>query len=316
MLFDIFNPRAIPHIGWDINNPNKNYKETLSILARHSEIPREEYNYQWNSDGLRSVEFSEKPKVVALGCSITLGQGMPENLRWSDLLSQKINTPIGNISYSGAAINKNVSSFLGMVHQYQYVPEIVIANFANFERFYFIDGHGSYMRDWYANHKDKKTKAWAPWDYEEILPYEWVYYQNLDHIKILEAFCESNNIKLIWSSWSNNLSEDKESFIIKNFRHYTKDTVKKEFPSDFEFYVNPDKKEDMLQHYEMYNWENIRCHEEYRSQYPEIFDHGYDYHKISGEWGPGAHWAHPGLHKHLHWAEFYFNQLKEKGYVK
>ncbi len=315
MLFNIFNPRIIPHIGYDKNNPYKNYSQSFDILAQHSEIARPEYSYIWNSDGLRSVEFSTKPKIVALGCSITLGQGMPEHLRWSDILSDKINEPIGNISYSGAAINKNISSFFGMVHQYQHIPEIVIANFANFERFYFIDGNANYMRDWYANHKNKKTKASAPWDYEEIIPYEWVYYQNLDHIKMLEAFCESNNVKLIWSTWSNGLSDDQESFLLNTFRHYVIDTVKKEFPPDFEFYINPDKKEDMLKYYEMYNWENIRCHEQYKIKYPEIFDHGYDYHKISGAWGPGAHWAHPGLHKHLHWAEFYFNQLKEKGYI-
>jgi len=84
-----------------------------------------------------------------------------------------------------------------MVHQYQYTPEYLICNFANFDRFYFIDGNNEYMRDHYANHKNKKTKVSAPFDYEEILPYEWVYYQNLDHIKMLEAFCETNKIKLI-----------------------------------------------------------------------------------------------------------------------
>jgi hypothetical protein len=197
MLFNLFNPRVIPHIDWDRNNPYKNYSKDLDILAKHSEIPRKEYNYKWNSDGLRSIEFSNKPKVVALGCSITMGQGLPESLRWTDLLSEMINEPIGNISYSGAAINKNVSSFLGMIHQYKYVPDIVIANFANFERFYFVDSSGEYMRDWYINHKEKKTKISAPWDYEEILPYEWVYYNNLDHIKMLEAFCDSAGIKLI-----------------------------------------------------------------------------------------------------------------------
>jgi hypothetical protein len=315
MLFDFFNPRVIPNNSHDRLEPKRSHKFVNDILAPHSEIPRQEYNYSWNSDGLRSVEFSTKPSIVALGCSLTLGQGMPQDLRWSDLLSKKINRSIGNISYSGAAINKDVSSFLGMVHQYQYVPEILICNFANFERFYFVDGSGSYMRDWYINYSPKKTKVTAPWNYEEILPYEWVYYQNLDHIKMLEAFCESNGIKLIWSCWSNSLSEEDENFLKENFRHYVQDPVRKQFPGDFEYLINPDKKEDLEKHYKMYDWDNIKCHEEYNLQYPEIFNHAYDYHKISGSWGPGAHWPHPGLHKHLHWSEFYFDELQKRGWV-
>jgi hypothetical protein len=316
MLFDIFNPRVIPHHGVDRKNHKKDYSSVFTILASHSEIARPEYNYIWNSDALRSVEFSTKPKVVAVGCSITLGQGLPQDLRWSDILSKKIGQPIGNISYSGASINKDVSSFLGMVHQYEYVPDIVIANFANLERFYFIDGSGEWMRDWYINHKPKKTKASAPWDYEEILPYEWVYYQNLDHIKMLEAFCDSAGVKLIWSCWSNNLSEEQENFLYKNFKHYVSDPVRKQFPPDFEFLVNPNTKEELTPYYQMYDWQKIMCHKKYCDEYPEIFDHAYDYHKIAGDWGPGAHWPHPGIHKHLHWAEFYYNELNKRGWLK
>lgn len=315
MLFNIFNPRIIPHIGIDKNNPKKDYSSVTSILAPHSEIPRKEYEYKWNSDGIRSIEFSLKPEIVAIGCSITMGQGLPEFARWTNILSDKINIPIGNISYSGAAINKNISSFFGMIHQYNYLPKVLICHFANFERFYFIDGAGEHMRDWYINYKPKKTKAFAPWDYEEILPYEWVYYQNLDHIKMLEAFCDSNGIKLIWTTWSNNLSEDQESFLLKNFKHYYPDITKKEFPPDFEFSVNPNNLNKLKPYYEMKNHGIICCHIEQMVKHPDIFDYAYDYHKIAGEWGPGAHWPHPGIHRQLHIADFYYDILKKIEYI-
>lgn len=315
MLFDIFNPRVIPHMGIDRLNPKKSYACSKDILGNHSERPRPEYNYVWNSDGLRSIEFSTKPEIVALGCSITLGQGLPQHLRWSDLLSSKIGLPIGNISYSGAAISKDVSSFLGMIHQYEYKPKIVIANFANFERFYFIDGHGSGFRDWYANHKGKKTKAYAPWDYEEILPFEWVYYNNLDHIKMLESFCDLSGIKLIWSCWSNTLTVDQEEFLSKNFKHYVKDPTRDIFPDHFETGIKEDSPNKLAPHFKMKDWDSILCHSEYLNLYPEIFEHGYDYHKISGDWGPGAHWPHPGVHRSLHWSEFYFEQISKRGWI-
>lgn len=311
MLFDIFNPRVIPHIGLDRSNPKKNYSQSFPILASHSEISRPEYIYKWNSDGLRSIEFSTEPPIVSLGCSITLGQGMPQDLRWTDLLSSKIAKPIGNISYSGAAINKNVSSFFGMIHQYKYKPKIVIAYFANFERFYFVNPSGDGMQEWFINHSPKKTKAIAPWNYEEILPYEWVYYQNLDHIKMLEAFCEAAGIKLYWSCWSNGLTEEQEQFLKDNFRYYIPDTTKHEFPANFELGVKADSISDLPPQYEMINWQG--CHKDWKDKYPDIFDYAYDYHKFAYDYGrikgPGAHWPHPGLHRHIHIAEFWEKQI-------
>jgi len=311
MLFDIFNPRVIPHLGIDRSNPNKNYSHTIPILASHSEIARPEYDYKWNSDGLRSIEFSTKPEIIALGCSITLGQGMPEDLRWTNILSDLIKMPIGNISYSGASANKLVSSFLGMVHQYQYKPKTVIAYFANFERFYFISQDSNAMHEWFVNHSPKVTKAKAPWNYEEILPFEWVYYQNLDHIKMLEAFCDASGIKLYWSCWSNELTDEQEQFLKDNFRHYVPDTTKKEFPTNFETGVQAKTVEDLAPQYAMLNWQG--CHQEWKNKYPDVFDYAYDYHKFPYDYGrvkgPGAHQPHPGLHKQLHIAEFWNNQI-------
>lgn len=315
MLFNLYNPRVIPNFNYDKENRDKDYSEIRDIIGPHSEVSRNEYNYIFNSDGLRSVEFNTKPEIVALGCSLTLGQGLPQYLRWSDLLSNKIGKEIGNISYSGAAINKNVSSFFGLINQYKYLPKILICNFANFERFYFVDSEAQYLRDWYINYSPKVTKAKAPWNYEEILPYEWVYYQNLDHIKMLETFCDAAGIKLIWSCWSNALTDDQEEFLVKNFKHYVKDPVRKEFPADFEFNVDAKGVSDLRPHYKMIDWDKYKCHLKEYGENEEIFDYAYDKNKIAGSWGSGSHWPHPGVHKQIHWAEFYYKELKSRDWV-
>lgn len=309
MLFDIFKPGIVPH-----NRPN--IKNTTSVLVTHAEIERADYSYDWNSDGIRSIEFSTKPRVVALGCSITLGQGLPVELRWTDLLSKKMGEPIGNISYSGGSISQIVSSFMGMIKQYDYVPEYVICNFAPFERFYFISGNGTELKDYCLGNKSRKTKDNAPWDYAATIPYEWVYYSALNSLQILEAFCQANNIKLIWSTWTNSLSEDQERFLLNNFSCYHQDTVRKEFPPHFEFYIDPKEIDGLLPYYRIKNWESVGCHKEEQSAHPEVFDYAYDYHKI----GPSkdkqiTRTPHPGLHKHLHWAEFYhaiINSMEDK----
>lgn len=309
MLFDIFKTGVVPH-----NKPQS--QGPSSVLTTHSEIERPEYSYDWNSDGIRSIEFSTKPRVVALGCSITLGQGLPVELRWSDLLSKKIGEPIGNISYSGGSINQIVSSFMGMIKQYDYIPEYVICNFAPFERFHFISGDGSKMKDYCLGNKSRKTKDSAPWDYGATIPYEWVYYNNLNHLQILEAFCQASGIKLIWSTWTNALSEEQEQYLLDNFNNYCQDPVRKEFPPHFEFYVDPKEVSGLLPFYKMKNWDKVKCHQEYQEQYPDIFDYGYDYHKI-GEVPDRkiTRTPHPGLHKQLHWAEFYYQKLMDLGFT-
>ena len=308
--FPMFGTRPIPHNGGhNSNDLNYNHSYDADILGVHSEIPRPEYNYKWNSDGVRSVEFSTKPKVIALGCSNTLGQGLPVNLRWSDILQEKIKQPVGNISYSGASIAKDISSFFGMIHTYNYVPEYVICNFANLQRLYFIDPENKYMRDYFLNNEQRISKAEIPFEYGKIIPYEWVYYHNLDHIKMLEAFCMTNNIKLIWSTWSTNISPDQEQFLVDNFKFYVKDPTRKAFPQSFEYSVNPNTIEELLPYYEIIKKDGTNCHQEEKKNYPEIFDYAYDYHKIAGTWGPGAHWPHPGYHRQLHWAEFYYNEM-------
>lgn len=314
MLFNLYNPRVISSLGTDPRDPKKDWTQVWPILGKHSEIPREEYNYSYNSDGLRSIEFSTKPKIIALGCSITLGQGLPVEQRWSDLLSKQLdNEPIGNISYSGASIAKDVSSFFGLIHQYEYLPEIVICNFANFERLYFISNDDKYIQDWYLN-SPKVSKAEIPWDYNKIIPIEWAYWTNLDHIKMLEAFCSSTGIKLIWSSWSMNLDPDQERYLRSTFKNYAPDPDRWLFPRNFEFGPAAGSIETLPKNYEMLGWDGIRCHEDYKEKYPETFLYGYDYHKIAGEWGEGAYWPHPGLHRQLHFSDFYYKKLKEKSW--
>jgi hypothetical protein len=200
-----------------------------------------------------------------------------------------------------------------MLNQYDYIPEIVICHFAGFERFYFVNPNATGLQDWYINYKPKKTKVSTPWDYEEILPYEWVYFNNLDHIKMLESFCSVTSTKLIWSCWSGNLNKQMDLFLNKNFKNYITDSNKLKFPNNFEFGFDNKNINELYKNYRMFEWEKTLCHSNLMDCYPDIFDHAYDYHKISGEWGPGAHWPHPGAHYHQHVAEFYYEQLTSRG---
>jgi hypothetical protein len=56
----------------------------------------------------------------------------------------------------------------------------------------------------------------------------------------------------------------------------------------------------------MKNWDQIKCHQDEYNTYADIFDYAYDYHKIgSSKDKKITRTPHPGVHKHIHWAEFY-----------
>lgn len=63
--------------------------------------------YRTNIWGFRDDDPPETPTndLMALGCSCTLGQGVPEDHRWSDVLGRKIDKKIWNFGVSGGGID-------------------------------------------------------------------------------------------------------------------------------------------------------------------------------------------------------------------
>lgn len=57
--------------------------------------------YQLNSEGFRCAEFDDQPCIVALGCSYTLGSGLPVESTWSSLVGQALNLPVANLAWMG-----------------------------------------------------------------------------------------------------------------------------------------------------------------------------------------------------------------------
>jgi hypothetical protein len=149
-----------------------------------------------------------------------------------------------------------------------------------------------------------------PHDYIKVLPIEWINFLNLEYIKFLETFCKENNIKLIWSTWSTNLSKDDEKFL-KTFKNYYPDPTRKEFPADLEYVVHSNDKKGLDKFYKSYK---SGCHKEEEIKHKEIFNYAYDCEQnmIDGDF-PYARHPHPGIHRHIHWSEFYFDKVKQIG---
>jgi hypothetical protein len=58
--------------------------------------------YRFNSDGFRSEEFDyTADNLVTLGCSFTMGVGLPESDIWPTLLGQELNLRVCNLGWGG-----------------------------------------------------------------------------------------------------------------------------------------------------------------------------------------------------------------------
>lgn len=61
--------------------------------------------YRHNADGFRTDDFDSRESSIALGCSFTQGTGLPEELSWPALLSDKLNQYVWNLGVGGCSVD-------------------------------------------------------------------------------------------------------------------------------------------------------------------------------------------------------------------
>lgn len=59
--------------------------------------------YKFNSYGFRADEFSNTDNMVSLGCSFTMGVGIPAHQTWSNIVSKTLGLANFNLSIDGAS---------------------------------------------------------------------------------------------------------------------------------------------------------------------------------------------------------------------
>lgn len=57
--------------------------------------------YQFNSHGFRCDEFAGGPYLLTLGCSYTMGIGLPLEMTWPSLLANRLGLKVANLAWPG-----------------------------------------------------------------------------------------------------------------------------------------------------------------------------------------------------------------------
>jgi len=87
-----------------------------SVQGRRADYTGPEYSYRFNDQGFRSPELTANdPCVVSFGCSVTMGQGVPEEKRFANLVAERYNLNHYCFAAGGSdnlCIFKNFTSFL------------------------------------------------------------------------------------------------------------------------------------------------------------------------------------------------------------
>jgi len=73
-------------------NLSKNYE----LLRYHNWLDKK-INYTFNSEGFRCEDFNEEPSIVFLGCSYTVGIGLPIEYTWAHMVSEKLKLKCYNL---------------------------------------------------------------------------------------------------------------------------------------------------------------------------------------------------------------------------
>jgi hypothetical protein len=95
----------------------KNLAERRSDLERFGWIDKT-ISYKFNSCGFRSDEFDGAPNVMFIGCSHTLGLGLPVEQTFSHIISTELNLKNFNLGVAGSS---NDTAFRLAYH---YIPKL------------------------------------------------------------------------------------------------------------------------------------------------------------------------------------------------
>lgn len=172
---------------------------TLANLNKIGTVEDIKKFYKMNSNGFRSDEFridhGDKKHAVFAGCSVTSGEGMPEQFLWSKKVYEKINSDeeysgYFNIAAPGFTSMEIISQIFSYIKKYGNPNDIFIAfpdierEYVNLTKFSFFNSSNDY-------------------DPMKQIDRDRVDFLLVGMMKALEVYCKSNKINLHAFIWSN-----------------------------------------------------------------------------------------------------------------
>lgn len=130
-----------------------------AMLVEHGWLPEQNIIYSFNSHGFRSPEFDDQPSVLCLGCSFTMGIGLPLSQTWPNILQNLIGKTCWNLGLGGSSLDTAFRLASYYVHHLNVTAVLcLIPESKRFE--IFRDGRPCLMNWMYDRDSDKFYKYW------------------------------------------------------------------------------------------------------------------------------------------------------------
>jgi hypothetical protein len=185
------------------------------------------FEYKVNKDYFRNDHFNKNNQqldtVLAIGCSITFGHGLPEEFCWPRLLEKNIQktnqtASVINLGSLGLGISSIINNTMSFISKYG-KPKTILALFPSISREFIFDkksqNYVNFLPD--LSHLKNPKESELFFNKTKNYVFEDVLYQTVNQIRMFEQFCRSSNINLIWSSWQ---KSDLKIYRELNFDNY------------------------------------------------------------------------------------------------
>ncbi len=294
-----------------------------------------------NKNNLEQLKNVCKSDVLVGGCSFTAGNGLSnKGMPWPNFLEKKLNIRVGDVSKSAASISGIISRIFDYIDLFGnpkiilcLFPDLFRSYFPQFKNFlinpssskytkenkeFFLDDIGFYNVNTFERAQYMPKYSKMPHEIQNVLPIGSAIYFSIQQIKLLELYCKSANIKLIYGTWDYNTHN-----LINGLKEISNDQYFKNYVSlaDFGIYSwrnNVDIANNSTQ-YSIFKesfWKESNKEIKHREQLIQNFKDDETCHKELKDLdketfhiaNDNIHW---GSHSNIHLADFFYEQIKD-----
>jgi len=172
-------PQFIMKADWE-----DTFQYSGPIAAPAAEYIQKDIHYRINYGmGIRGPRLEKKAKIVTLGCSHTLGYGLPEHHAWPRQIETITGKTVNNLGIAGSTIQLQTRIFMDYLRHFD-KPSIVLANFPSTSR-----------PELKSSDNGKTKNSDNPEREKEDIK------KSLIALDTLETICRTAHIRLVWQIW-------------------------------------------------------------------------------------------------------------------
>lgn len=189
-------------LNWFQTDSEQLYQENL--INKNEKLKKwgwinNSFTYKFNSHGFRCEEFTDADSILFLGCSVTLGVGLPITATFPTLLANELNLQCVNLGVGGSSTD--TAFRIAYTYLEKIRPKIVVATFLFPERTELLSYTGAIpLNPGMLNQKslDKITRRYVFEYYEKYLEVpETAQVNLLKNTLAINKLCDQYNIKFI-----------------------------------------------------------------------------------------------------------------------